>query len=114
MYIVTNRIKMKPGFAEKMAPNFARPGALQEMEGFVKVEVTITQNLTEYDELNVNMYWESLENFEAWKTSDAFKEAHKRPEASSESNEPKKESPMLGSELVITKIAALIEAKTSN
>lgn len=114
MYIVTNRIKMKPGFAEKMAPNFARPGALQEMEGFVKVEVTVTQDLTEYDELNVNMYWETLENFEAWKTSDIFKEAHKRPEAKEDSNEPKKESPMLGSELVITKIAALIEAKTSN
>ena len=114
MYIVTNRIKMKPGFAEKMAPNFARPGALQKMEGFVKVEVTITQNLTEYDELNVNMYWENLENFEAWKTSDTFKEAHKRPEADTGSDKAKKESPMLGSELVITKIAALIEAKTSN
>ena len=49
MYIVTNRIKMKPGFAEKMAPNFTRPGALQEMEGFHKVEVTVTQDLEEYD-----------------------------------------------------------------
>lgn len=108
MYIVTNRIKMKPGFAEKMAPNFTRPGALQEMEGFHKVEVTITQNLEEYDELNVNMYWETLENFEAWKTSDAFKQSHKRPEPSE--GEEKKESPMLGSELVITKIASVIEA----
>ncbi len=108
MYIVTNRIKMKQGFAEKMAPNFTRPGALQEMEGFHKVEVTITQNLDEYDELNVNMYWETLENFEAWKTSDVFKQAHKRPEA--EENGEKKESPMLGSELVITKIASVIEA----
>ena len=114
MYIVTNRIKMKKGFAEKMAPNFARPGALQEMEGFVKVEVTITQNLEEHDELSVNMYWENLENFEAWKTSDTFKESHKRPETNADSDEPKKESPMLGSELVITKVAALIEAKTSN
>lgn len=109
MYIVTNRIKMKPGFAEKMAPNFTRPGALQEMEGFHKVEVTITQNLEDYDELNVNMYWEALENFEAWKTSDVFKQAHKRPE--SEGGEEKKESPMLGSELVITKVASVIEAK---
>lgn len=114
MYIVSNRIKMKPGFAEKMAPNFSRPGALQQMEGFIKVEVAITQNLTEYDELNVNMYWETLENFEAWKMSDAFKQAHKRPEASNDSNESKKESPMLGSELVITKIVGLVEATTLN
>ncbi|MBT2583300.1 heme oxygenase [Planococcus sp. ISL-109] len=110
MYIVTNRIKMKPGFAEKMAPNFTRPGALQEMEGFHKVEVTITQNLEEFDELNVNMYWENLENYEAWKTSDVFKQAHKRPEADADAGEEKKESPMLGSELVITKIASVIEA----
>jgi heme oxygenase (staphylobilin-producing) len=108
MYIVTNRIKMKPGFAEKMAPNFTRPGALQQMEGFIKVEVTVTQNLEDYDELNVNMYWQELEHFEAWKKSDAFHQAHKRPEAGSE--ESKKESPMLGSELVIAKVASTIEA----
>lgn len=108
MYVVTNHIKMKKGFAEKMAPNFTRPGALQEMEGFIKVEATITQNLEEHDELNVNMYWENLENFEAWKTSDAFKQSHKRPEENSD--EPKKESPMLGSELVIAKVASTIEA----
>ncbi|KAA0956170.1 MULTISPECIES: heme oxygenase [unclassified Planococcus (in: firmicutes)] len=114
MYIVTNRIKMKSGFAEKMAPNFSRPGALQEMDGFIKVEVAITQDSTEYDELNVSMYWETLENYEAWKTSDVFKEAHKRPAASADSNEPKKESPMLGSQLTITKIVGLLEAKTSN
>ncbi|MEI4771229.1 heme oxygenase [Psychrobacillus sp. FJAT-51614] len=108
MFIVTNKIKTKPGFAEKMAPNFTKPGALQQMEGFVKVEVTITQNLTEYDELNVNMYWENLENFEAWKNSDAFKESHKRP--NSESKVAPQESPLLGSELVITKVASTIEA----
>ncbi|ANU15621.1 heme-degrading monooxygenase IsdG [Planococcus maritimus] len=108
MYIVTNRIKMKPGFAEKMAPNFTRPGALQEMEGFHKVEVTVTQDLEEYDELNVNMYWETLENYEAWKSSDVFKQAHKRPEPAE--GEEKKESPMLGSQLVITKVASVIEA----
>lgn len=108
MYIVTNRIKTKLGFAEKMAPNFTRPGALQQMEGFVKVEVTITQNLTEFDEMNVNMYWRDLDSFDAWKNSDAFKQSHKRPEEGSE--EAKKESPMLGSELVISKVASVIEA----
>ena len=43
MIIVTNRIKMKLGFAEKMAPMFTRPGALQKMDGFVKVEALITK-----------------------------------------------------------------------
>ncbi len=108
MYVVTNKIKTKLGFAEKMAPAFTRSEALRKMDGFVKVEVTITQNLTEYDQLNVSMYWENLENFNAWKNSDAFKEAHKRPEPGSE--EAQKESPVLGSEVVITEVASVMEA----
>lgn len=111
MIIVTNRIKTKPGFAQRMAPNFAKPGPLQEMEGFVKVEVTITQGLTEHDELNVNMYWENLENFQTWKDSDVFKQSHKRPE--DDSTAAKQESPMLGSELVITEVVATVEAISS-
>ena len=111
MIIVTNRIKTKLGFAQRMAPNFAKPGPLQEMEGFVKVEVTITQGLTEHDELNVNMYWENLDNFQAWKDSDVFKQAHKRPE--DDSTAAKQESPLLGSELVISEVAATVEAISS-
>jgi heme oxygenase (staphylobilin-producing) len=111
MYIVTNRIKTKPGFAEKMAPNFTRPGALQEMKGFIRVEVTLTQNLpedAEYDEMNVNMYWEDMDSFQVWRNSDAFKEAHKRPEPGS--TEAQKESPLLGSQIVIAKVASVLEA----
>ena len=111
MYIVTNRIKTKPGFAEKMAPNFTRPGELQKMKGFIKVEVTITQNLPEeadYDEMNVNMYWEDMESFQGWRNSDVFKESHNRPEP--DSADAEKESPLLGSQIVITKIASVIEA----
>lgn len=108
MIIVTNRIKTKPGFAERMAPNFTKPSPLQEMEGFVKVEVTITQGTTEYDEMNVNMYWENEESFQAWKNSDLFKAAHKRPEPGSE--EASKESPLLGSELIISKVASTVGA----
>ncbi|MDM5334033.1 heme oxygenase [Ureibacillus composti] len=103
MIIVTNRIKTKLGFASKMAPMFTRPGALQKMEGFVKVEVSITKNLTEYDEMNVNMYWNTLEDFTNWKNSDAFKEAHTGP------NNTGQESPILGSEIIISEVASTLE-----
>ncbi|MBN6884915.1 heme oxygenase (staphylobilin-producing) [Cytobacillus horneckiae] len=108
MYVVTNRIKMKPGFAERMAPNFTKPGPLQEMKGFVKVETVITQSLTDYDELSVNMYWEDLESFQAWKESDIFKQAHHRPEP--KPGEEPKESPMISSEIIIGKVATTVEA----
>ncbi|WP_284036993.1 heme oxygenase [Neobacillus sp. 114] len=104
MIIVTNRIKTKLGFAAKMAPMFTRPGALQTMNGFVKVEVLITKNLSDYDELNVNMYWNTMEDFTAWKYSDAFKEAHSGPTNSEQ------ESPILGSEIIISEVASTLES----
>lgn len=103
MYTVTNRIKVKKGYAHKMAPAFTKPGPLQEFDGFVKVEVAICTTFEEFDEMSVVMYWESLDGFEAWRNSDAFKHAHKRPESGKEG-----ESPMLGSQIVIAEIVSSI------
>ncbi|MBK3495853.1 heme oxygenase [Viridibacillus sp. YIM B01967] len=108
MFVVTNRIKTKKGFAEKMAPNFTRPGALQSFNGFIKVEVAVCKEFEEYDEMSVNMYWETLDGFKEWRESDAFKASHKRPEA--KPGEAPKESPMLGSQIVIAEIVSRIEA----
>ncbi|WP_050613473.1 heme oxygenase [Bacillus testis] len=108
MIVVTNRIKVKTGMAEKMAGRFTQPGPLQSMKGFVKVEVLITKNLTDYDELNVNMYWEDMDSFSVWRNSDAFKQAHKRPEPDSDA--AKKESPIIGSELLMYDVASVLES----
>lgn len=107
MVIVTNRIKVKKGMGVMMAPSFTAPGPLDTTEGFIKVEVLLTQNLTDYDELNVNMYWEDMDSFTAWRNSDAFKAAHKRPEPGSE--DAKKESPILGSEIITYELASIKE-----
>ncbi|MGF7049338.1 heme oxygenase (staphylobilin-producing) [Paenibacillus sp. DS2015] len=107
MIVVTNRIKVKKGMGTVMAPGFTAPGPLDSSEGFVKVEVLLTQNVTEYDELNVNMYWETMDSFTAWRNSDAFKSAHKRPESGSE--EANKESPILGSEIITYEVASVKE-----
>ncbi|GGB13321.1 heme oxygenase [Macrococcus hajekii] len=104
MFIVTNRIKMKSGFAEKMAPRFTQGGGIEELQGFIKIETWSVQGNDEHDELHVNTYWETLEDFEAWKTSDVFKKAHQRPSGGSQG-----ESPMLGSELVISKLETSLE-----
>jgi len=113
MIIVTNRIQVKPGFkpgfAAKMAPNFTKPGPLQQFEGFHKVEVLVSTDDPTYDEMSVNMYWESKEHFQAWRNSDAFAAAHQRPEAGSEGAKPEN-SPMIGSKIVIAELASSIEA----
>ncbi|PQP86441.1 heme oxygenase [Paenibacillus sp. AR247] len=105
MIVVTNRIKVKKGMGAVMAPSFTAPGPLDTFEGFVKVEVLLTQNLTDYDELNVNMYWENMDSFTAWRNSDTFKSAHKRPEPGSEASN--KESPILGSEITTYEVASV-------
>ncbi|MGM9929348.1 MAG: heme oxygenase [Bacillus sp. (in: firmicutes)] len=106
MVVVTNRIKVKKGMAARMAPAFTAPGPLDTFEGFHKVEVLVAQH-EDHDELNVNMYWDTLEQFTTWRNSDAFKASHKRPEPGSE--EAKKESPILGSQIVISDVAAVKE-----
>lgn len=104
MYTVTNRIRVKKGVAKTMAPNFVKPGPLQQFEGFIKVEVLISEQFEDHDEMSVIMYWETLEGFEAWRESDAFKQAHKRPEG----GESNPNSPMLGSQIVIAEVVGSI------
>lgn len=105
MITVTNRIKVKKGMATMMAPGFVQPGPLQQFEGFQKVEVLVSTQFEEYDEMNVVMYWDSKEHFAAWRESDAFKEAHKRPEGG---HGQQGESPLLGSEIIISEVAGSI------
>lgn len=104
MIVVTNRIKVKKGMAAALAPRFTRPSGLDTMDGFIRVEVLLTQNIEEHDEMNVNMYWEDMKSFQAWRESDDFKASHSRP-ASSEAGE----SPMLGSEILTYEIASVKE-----
>lgn len=108
MIIVTNRIQVKPGFAARMAPNFTKPGPLQQFEGFHKVEVLISTDDPTYDEMSVNMYWESKEHFQAWRNSDAFAAAHQRPNSGSEGE--KADSPIIGSKIVVAELASSIKA----
>jgi len=110
MIVVTNRIRVKKGMGAVMAPGFTAPGPLDTFEGFVKVEVWLTQNVTEYDELNVHMYWDSLDAFTTWRNSDAFRAAHKRPEPGSEA--ANKESPILESEIITYEVAAVKEGSS--
>lgn len=105
MITVNNRIHVTKGMGEKMAPMFTQPGPLQQFEGFQKVEVQVSTQFEEYDEMNVVMYWETEEQFEAWRSSDAFKQAHKRPS----SGEPDPNSPVIKSQIIISKLAAAIE-----
>lgn len=112
MIVVTNRIEVKKGFGKKMAPNFTRPTGLDQFKGFVKVEVLVAENESS-DEMSVNMFWESMEDFQVWRNSDEFKAAHKREDGpKQEGGHPhggEGESPIIGSKLVIAEVAATLQ-----
>lgn len=103
MITVTNRIQVKKGLGEKMAPAFTSGKTLLDFDGFQKVEVNVSTQYEDYDEMQVMMYWDSKEQFEAWRNSDDFKNSHKRDESGSAEH-----SPVIKSELVIAEIVSVL------
>lgn len=95
MYVVTNRIDVKKGFAEKMASKFTQGGKIQELEGFQKVEVWLIDDEADYDQMYINTWWDSEDDFKGWLKSDAFKEAHE-----GKSKIKSDDSPILGNKVV--------------
>ncbi|MER2037851.1 MAG: heme oxygenase [Solibacillus sp.] len=105
MYTVTNRILVKKGMGHKMAPAFTSGKALLNWGGFHKVEVNVCTQDEAHDEMNVMMYWDTLEQFEAWRASDDFKAAHSR---GSEGSGGHGESPVISNRVVISEIVAVL------
>lgn len=103
MYVVTNRIDVKKGFAKKMAPKFTQGGKIQELDGFHKVEVWLIDDEEDYDQMYINTWWETEDDFKACLQSDVFKEAHEgRSKSSSE------ESPVLGNKVVKANVISVL------
>ena len=59
-----------------MAPHFTKGGKIEDLQGFIKIEVWQIENEADYDQMYVNTWWESEDDFKGWLSSDAFKEAH--------------------------------------
>ena len=78
MIIVTNTSKITKDNGYKLIDRFDKVGKVEEMEGFLGLEVLLTDNTSDYDEVTISTRWESNEAFKTWTKSDAFKEAHSR------------------------------------
>lgn len=102
MITVTNRMQVKKGMGMKMAANFTKNQGLLEFDGFEKVEVNVSTQNEDYDEMQVMMYWNSKEEFEVWRNSDDFKNSHKR------GGGDEGESPVIKSELIMAEVASVL------
>ncbi|MBS4210034.1 heme oxygenase [Bacillus sp. FJAT-50079] len=78
MIIVTNTSKITKGNGEKLVERFNKIGKVEFMEGFLGLEVMMTENLRDYDEVSVVTRWNAKEDFKNWTKSEAFRESHSK------------------------------------
>ncbi|MGM1023257.1 MAG: heme oxygenase [Bacillota bacterium] len=76
MVIVTNTSKITPGNAHLLIERFNKEGKVEKMEGFLGLEVLLTENTKDYDEVTISTRWKEKENFQGWTKSEAFRESH--------------------------------------
>ena len=75
MIAVRNRIYVNPEYREQFEERFAnRENLVDQMDGFVSFQLWRPAN--EEDPYVVLTHWESQAHFEAWTTSEAFREGH--------------------------------------
>ncbi len=76
MYIVTNSVKIKKDKGHKLVERFNKAGEVETMPGFLGLEVSVTEKVKDYDEVNIVTKWDTEESFKNWVKSDVFKKAH--------------------------------------
>lgn len=77
MLVVTNTIRIKEGFGKQVAERFAQAKGVQQMSGFVRLEVWLGPGQEGEEELKVCTVWENEESFRNWTSSDTFRESHR-------------------------------------
>jgi len=82
MLVVTNTFYVDPAYHEEFEQRFrSRMGAVEEMDGFVRFEfhTPVDHGHIETETHAAVTYWESMDAFEGWTESEAFREAHRNP-----------------------------------
>lgn len=77
MFVVTNTIRIKAGFGKQVAERFAAAKGVQEMPGFVRMEVWLGAGQEGEEELKVSTLWENEEAFTNWTSSESFRASHR-------------------------------------
>ncbi|BAB07012.1 heme oxygenase [Halalkalibacterium halodurans] len=80
MVIVTNTSKITKGNGEKLIERFNKVGKVEFMEGFLGLEVLLTENTKDFDEVTVVTRWNTKDDFKNWTKSSAFRDAHSKRE----------------------------------
>ncbi|MBO2944673.1 antibiotic biosynthesis monooxygenase [Paenibacillus sp. F411] len=78
MLVVTNTIKVTPGYGKELSQRFAQNKGVQNMPGFIRLEVWHeAKEGQDYEELKVCTVWENEDAFKGWTSSESFRQAHR-------------------------------------
>lgn len=76
MIIVNNTSQIVKGQASLLVDRFDKVGKVENMEGFLGLEVLLNEKPADYDEVTVSTRWNSKKDFQNWTRSEAFRESH--------------------------------------
>lgn len=107
MYIVTNKTFIQKGEAHKLIERFNKVGKIEQMEGFLGLEVLETQKVKEHDEVCIVTRWTDEAAFKAWMKSDAFKQAH------SKDGEGQRPAFIIGNEIIFQEVKVVRHPMTT-
>ncbi|MFC6954457.1 antibiotic biosynthesis monooxygenase [Halorubellus litoreus] len=82
MLVVSNRFHVHEDHVEEFEERFRnRMGEVESMDGFVRFEFhrPVDHGHIDTGTHAAVTYWESMDAFEAWTESEAFREAHRNP-----------------------------------
>ena len=77
MLVVTNTIRIKEGYGKQVAARFAQSKGVQQMPGFIRLEVWLGKGQEGEEELKVCTVWEDEASFRGWTSSESFRESHR-------------------------------------
>ncbi|MGE7933683.1 antibiotic biosynthesis monooxygenase [Viridibacillus arvi] len=76
MYNVTNVIRVKKGFVDALVERFENVNSVLKFDGFLGMEVMVTIQNVDFEEVSIFTRWDKKENFMNWMKSDDFKRRH--------------------------------------
>jgi len=79
MLIETKTIIVKAGTSNLVVERFSKPGPIEEIEGFIDLNVLVKQakRTDETEEVVVMIRWEDKEAWKRWETSPAHIQGHR-------------------------------------
>ncbi|WP_379156933.1 antibiotic biosynthesis monooxygenase [Paenibacillus sp. sgz5001063] len=77
MIVVTNTIQVKEGHGDGLASRFGQTNGVQDMPGFIRLEVWQGAPKDGVEELKICTTWEDEDALKGWTSSPAFRESHR-------------------------------------